>query len=152
MQRSNHEDSSECLTYPGIVEDAEHVFLACLYFNLQRDALETVIKQKVKPDNLVGMMLSLKGSWEVASTFAKEVLQVLRRAERQRTKNKRIGQRKEWLRIQHSKMENIQGRASVKSSPRDVIPNGGSAGAAEAEERDFLSRYGDSRVRINIQS
>ncbi|CAH2105207.1 unnamed protein product [Euphydryas editha] len=81
----------------------------------QRNTLTTAFKQKIRPETIVGMMLSSKAAWDATSKFMTEVLQDLRRTEKQREG------RKQWFRIQ-------DGRAAANAFSHEVMPNGGSTG------------------------
>ena len=53
-----------------------------------RGAWEAAVHLEIRPESLVGAMLSSKEAWEATSSFATEVLQELRRLERERAKNR----------------------------------------------------------------
>lgn len=84
LYRFKHDDSPECPSCPGVTEDAEHVFFVCSRFNSLRRTWETVLERNIQPESLLSTMLSSKAAWEATSTFATEVLQELRRIERER--------------------------------------------------------------------
>lgn len=84
LHRFKHDDSPECPSCPGVMEDAEHVFFECPRFCQQRDEVEITIKKKIYPESIVEAMLSSEAAWNAISTFATEVLTDLRSIERKR--------------------------------------------------------------------
>ncbi|GBP51463.1 Putative 115 kDa protein in type-1 retrotransposable element R1DM [Eumeta japonica] len=84
LHRFKHDNSPECPSCPGVIENAKHVFFECPRFYPQRDQLENVLQQSIQPETIVEAMLSSKASWNAINTFATEVLIDLRSIERKR--------------------------------------------------------------------
>ncbi|GBP65563.1 Retrovirus-related Pol polyprotein from type-1 retrotransposable element R1 2 [Eumeta japonica] len=62
LHRFKHDNSPECPSCPGVIENAEHVFFECPRFNSQRDLLESVLHQKIQPETVIEVMLSSRAS------------------------------------------------------------------------------------------
>ncbi|GBP70071.1 Retrovirus-related Pol polyprotein from type-1 retrotransposable element R1 [Eumeta japonica] len=60
LHRFKHDNSPECPSCPGVIENAKHVFFECPRFYPQRDQLENVLQQSIQPETIVEAMLSSK--------------------------------------------------------------------------------------------
>ena len=65
-------------------EHAEHVFFYCHRFGLECELLETMIDERVTPDNIVSHMLRSVEVWHYVKMLSAKVMQELRRMERAR--------------------------------------------------------------------
>ncbi|GBP39675.1 Retrovirus-related Pol polyprotein from type-1 retrotransposable element R1 [Eumeta japonica] len=53
LHRFKHDNSPECPSCPGVIENAKHVFFECPRFYPQRDQLENVLQQSIQPETIV---------------------------------------------------------------------------------------------------
>ena len=65
-------------------ENAEHIFFYCHWFGLERKLLETMIDDRVTPDNIVLHMLWSIKVWHYVKMLSAKVMQELRRMEKAR--------------------------------------------------------------------
>jgi hypothetical protein len=82
--RFGHDDSPNCPSCKGIVEDAEHVFFICPRFVVERQVLANRIGHWPTPEDIVISMLSCTNHWAAVSSFSAEIMINLRRLERER--------------------------------------------------------------------
>ncbi|GBP91022.1 hypothetical protein EVAR_40730_1 [Eumeta japonica] len=84
LHRFKHDDSPECPSCSGVIEDTEHAFFKCPRFSQKREELKLVLNQNIQPETIVDAMLTSEASWNATITFAAEVLIDLRSIERRR--------------------------------------------------------------------
>lgn len=79
-----HDESQYCPSCIGTAETAEHVFFNCPQFIHTRNALSSVLCERVSPDTIVKKMLESKEIWNAVCTTAFIIMKELRRLERAR--------------------------------------------------------------------
>ncbi|GBP31023.1 Putative 115 kDa protein in type-1 retrotransposable element R1DM [Eumeta japonica] len=62
LHRFKHDDSPECPSCPGVIEDAEHAFIECPRFSQKREELKMVLYQNIQPETIVDAMLTSEAS------------------------------------------------------------------------------------------
>ncbi len=76
-----HDDSPECPSCAGVIEDAEHVCFECPRFDYDRTELQIKMSANLTPGNLVKCMLNSPKEWEAVEIFAVSVMRKLRAIE-----------------------------------------------------------------------
>ncbi|CAB0032730.1 unnamed protein product [Trichogramma brassicae] len=77
-QRYDKTLSALCPAYPTTIEDAEQAFFPCPRFHEERERLQQVLQEVIKPENIVRLMLETAGNWMAVSSFAQSVVSRLR--------------------------------------------------------------------------
>ncbi|CAB0044051.1 unnamed protein product, partial [Trichogramma brassicae] len=62
-QRYDNDLSALCPACPTTIEDAEHVFFRCPQFYEERERLQQVLQEGIKPENIVRLMLETASNW-----------------------------------------------------------------------------------------
>ena len=79
-----HDNELNCSFCDNGNENAEHIFFYCHRFDLERELLETIIDERVTPDNIVSHMLRSVEVWHYVKMLSAMVMQELRRMKRAR--------------------------------------------------------------------
>lgn len=84
LNKFGHDSTPHCTICPDKIEDAEHTFFECPQFHSERELLCKLIGVRVKPENIVQLMLSSQSNWDAVAFMAETVMKKLRRQERSR--------------------------------------------------------------------
>ncbi|CAB0035442.1 unnamed protein product [Trichogramma brassicae] len=80
-QHYSNNTSARCPVCPDATENGEHVFFHCPRFERKREEAQTPLSERIKPENIVQLMLRDLASWNAVFTLAKSV--VIRLSKRQ---------------------------------------------------------------------
>ena len=75
-------DSASCPTCQFLDEDVEHVFFVCPRFHEDRNELKKFLRQRVTPENIVGLMTISQANWTAVADYAATIIRKLRMAEK----------------------------------------------------------------------
>ena len=70
----HHDNEVNCSFCGNGSENAEHVFFYCHRFGLERELLETMIYERVTPDNIVSHMLRSVEVWHYIKMLSAKVM------------------------------------------------------------------------------
>jgi len=78
LYRFKRTDSPNCHHCRDVIEDAEHVFFQCPFYEGMRRELETNLDDPISPENIVGNMLKSQAAWNKVAEYAESIIKDLR--------------------------------------------------------------------------
>uniref|UniRef100_A0A034WR48 Putative 115 kDa protein in type-1 retrotransposable element R1DM n=1 Tax=Bactrocera dorsalis TaxID=27457 RepID=A0A034WR48_BACDO len=90
LYKYGHDDETNCSFCSNSNENALHIFFFCPKYEKERLEIESVINDRVTPENIVAYMIESKVVWNRMRAWAAIAMQELRKKEWQRSDNRRM--------------------------------------------------------------
>ena len=84
QHRFKIDSDPSCPTCHPVDEDVEHVIFQCPRFCPERKGLEQILGQRIRPDNLIDLMVVSQEKWNAVSEYCATIIKKLRLEERAR--------------------------------------------------------------------